>query len=347
MAMSNNLPIKIGIIGLGIASGGYLENYSKDPRTKIVGVADACEELLEKVSNQYNPKYVIKDYKELLSKDDIDLIVVATPHFLHHQMVIDSLKAGKDVICEKPLAMNAKQAEQMAETSKKTGKRLFVGLNMRTCNAFRTVQRLIKEGKIGKPFMAKIAYLGHEIDRLSDPNNWKGIWEKAGGGILVDGGYHVIDIMNMLFGEPKEIKALCGKCVVKTENKCEDNALIVMKYSDDFLAEITASFTVKGPCSKKEPTLGLELDVYGSEGSVSAKMFSHNGSGWQVSLVCDDKEGQIELDEFKPDNLSLHFIDCLTEGIEPIASPEDAVKVHKIVDEVYQQNNVGKYANHK
>ncbi len=86
----------------------------------------------------------------------------------------------------------------------------------------------------------------------------------------------------------------------------------------------------------------MSLEVFGSEGSIWTRLFSHNGKGWQTTLVSDDKEQQIELDDYKPDNLPLHFIDCLVNGKEPIASVQDAVKVHKIVDEVYRQTGVGK-----
>jgi len=265
------------------------------------------------------------------------MIVVGTPHFLHHQMVLDALEAGKDVICEKPLAMNEEQAREMIDKAKAMNKRLFVGLNMRTNAGFRTVEKALNEGTIGKVFLARISYLGHEIERLQDPNHWKGTLDKAGGGILLDGGYHVIDIMNMLFGEPKEVKAMCSKGVVQAENKGEDNAILLLEYPENILGEVTASFTVKGEKSKQEPTLGLRLDVFGTAGSISTQYYSHDGLGWRTTLVSDDEATELPLEPFSPDNLPTHFIDCLVGGQPPIVTAEDALNVQKIVDKAYAQ----------
>ena len=336
----NALPLRFGVIGAGVISGAYLENYAKDPRTEVVGIADTNGDLLGKAAKTYGIEQATDDYRELLENKKIDIIVVATPHFLHHPMVMDALEAGKDVLCEKPLAMNAAQAEEMIGKAKAKGKRLFVGLNMRTGAGFRTVEKVIQSGKIGRPFLSRISYFGHELERMQDPQHWKGSKDGAGGGVLLDGGYHVIDIMNMFFGEPQDVMAVCCKCVIKTENKCEDNAVLLIKYSEEMIGEVAASFTIKNARSKQEPTLRLRLEVYGTEGSVWAEYYSHDDLGWQTTLVSGDKSSQIPLQPFVPENIQLHFVDCLLDGTTPIVTAEDALRVHRIVDAAYAQSGI-------
>jgi predicted dehydrogenase len=195
----------------------------------------------------------------------------------------------------------------------------------------------MEKGKIGRPFLARIFYMGHEVERMQDPNNWKGTKDKAGGGVLLDGGYHVIDIMNMLFGLPQEVKGVCSKSVIDVPNKSEDNAILLVKYADNMFAEISASFTIKFQNSKKNPTLGIRLEVYGTEGSIWTEYLADPVAGWQTTLVSDDKKTHIPDQPFTPDNLPLHFIDCIVNGTEPIVTAEDALRVHEIVDDVYRQ----------
>lgn len=338
MLKTSTLPMGVGLIGTGIVSESYLKSYAKDPRTNLLGLSDINEEILQKTANTYNVRIAVTDYRELLGNDEVDLVIITTPHYLHHPMVIEALDVGKDVICEKPLALNAKQAQEMIDKAKAVNRQLFVGLNWRCVNAFRTVEKVMHDGKIGRPFMAKISYMGHEVERLQDENHWKGSKDKSGGGALLDGGYHAIDIMNMLFGLPQDIKGFCGKYVVKTFNKCEDNAILLFDYSADMIGEVSASFTTKLQGSKQSTTLGIRLEVYGTEGSIWTEYRTDTDLGWQMTLISDDKEIQIPLQTYSPNNLALHFVDCLVNGAKPIVTAEDALQVHKIIDAVYAQS---------
>ena len=149
--------VGIGIIGAGVISGQYLQPYSKDPRVGTLAIADTNTKLLEKISRQYDPVITASNYKELILNDKIDIIVVATPHFLHHPMVMQALDAGKHVICEKPLALDAIQAREMIDKAKKKNLHLLVGLNWRCNPQIRTVEKVINNGMIGQPFMGKIS----------------------------------------------------------------------------------------------------------------------------------------------------------------------------------------------
>jgi predicted dehydrogenase len=333
-------PLGVGIIGLGVIAGGYLELSQKDPRLKLAALADASQAAVDQTVAKFPAPLATTDYHALISSDTVDLVVVGTPHFLHHPMVIEALRAGKDVICEKPLAITAAEAEEMIDVARVCGRRLFVGLNMRTNPAFRTVQRAMQSGRLGDVFLARVCYLGHEIERMLDPKNWKGSIDKAGGGVLLDGGYHVIDVMNMLMGKPESVTAVCKRSVITTPNKAEDNAVVLLTYPGNRIGEVTASFTIKNQMSKQEPTLRLRLEAYGTEGSIWTEYCSHNGMGWVTTQVCDDREEQIPVEPFEPDYIARHYIDCLVDGIEPIVSAEDALEVQRIVDQAYRQSGI-------
>jgi predicted dehydrogenase len=186
--------------------------------------------------------------------------------------------------------------------------------------------------------MARISYLGNETKRMNDPNNRKGSYDKAGGGVLLDGGYHVLDLMNMYFGEPNQVRGVCSRAVVQATNKAEDNAIVTMAYDNGLLGEVTASFTVLGENSKGEATLRLRVDIFGTEGCLWAEYYSHNNLGWQVKLSTGDETIDLPVEPYEPSSLPTHFIDCLTNNTEPIVTAEDALRVQQIVDTVYEQN---------
>ena len=179
--------------------------------------------------------------------------------------------------------------------------------------------------------------MGHEIPRLKDPDNWKGTKAKAGGGVLLDGGYHVIDVMNMLFWSPTGIKAVSGQYVVKNADNGEDNALLLFEYPADLACVVSGSFTTKFANSKKGSTLAIRLEVYGTEGSIWAEYLADPKEGWQINLISSDEKQKIETIPYKPENLPVHFLDCIIDGTDPVVTAEDALKVHEIVDKVYWQ----------
>jgi predicted dehydrogenase len=335
-----NQTIGVGVIGLGIMGRGYTQVYSDDARTCVIAVADAVPQALQSIQQQHRIPLATTDYRQLVTHPQVDLVVVTTPHCDHFPMVMAALHAGKHVLCEKPLAVNADEARQMVELAETKQRSLFVGLNMRTSASFRTVQAAIKAGRIGKPFMARIAFLGNEITRMNDPHNWKGSFDKAGGGVLLDGGYHVIDIMNMLFGKPNHVRGVCSRSVVQAANKAEDNAIITMSYDGGLLGEVTASFTVLGENSNGEATLRLRLEVFGTAGNISAEYYSHDGKGWQVILSTADRSINLPIEPFEPSALPTHFIDCLVTGATPVVTAADALSVQEIVDQLYEANSL-------
>lgn len=335
-AKQNPHPLQAGLIGLGAIAGAYLETYRGDRRVELAALADTNEMLLRETAKRYEVPKTYTDWRRLVEDEPLDVVIVATPHFLHQPMVLAALEAGKHVICEKPLAMNTTEAQAMIDAADRAGRQLLVGLNMRTVGGFRSIERLIRSGRLGKIFLARIAYLGHEVERMLDPMNWKCSLDKAGGGILLDGGYHVIDVMNMLFGKVERVQGRCRQFVIDNPAKGEDNALVTLEYESGVLAEVTASFTIKLEESKQHPTLGLRLEVYGSEGS--AWVESRMPGGWRGRLIAEDTEQPLELESFQPDNIQRHFIDVLAEGAEPLVTAHDALAVQGIVDEVYAQN---------
>lgn len=186
--------LKIGIVGCGnIAMTKHLPNLSKfQDRCEIVAFCDVIPERAEQAKNQYgapNAK-VFTDYKALIL-EDLDAVHVCTPNRSHSEITIAALEAGKNVMCEKPMAINSKEAKAMVEAAERTGKLLTIGYQNRYRVDTLTLKDMAVNGELGDIYMAK----AHALRRRGIPT-WGVFTNKfeQGGGPLIDIGTHSLDI---------------------------------------------------------------------------------------------------------------------------------------------------------
>lgn len=198
--------LKIGLIGTGgIARGCHIPGYKSIPDDcEIVWACDINQELAQKTADEHEIPKVTADYHDVLADPEVDAVSITTPNKYHHQPTIDALKAGKHVLCEKPLAMNADECRDMCRAAKDSGKILQVALQMRFTGAARFMKEYIDGGKMGDIYYARAQALrrrgvpawGVFIDR-----------EQQGGGPLIDIGVHILDFTLFLMGYPKPVSA--------------------------------------------------------------------------------------------------------------------------------------------
>lgn len=198
--------LKIGIIGSGgIAQGCHMKGYESIPDLcEMVAVCDANPEIAKQAADKFGITRTYTDHREMLADPEIDAVSVATPNKYHKQPTIDALLAGKHVICEKPLGMNAEECREMCRTAKETGKILQVGLQSRFSGPLRFMKDYVDAGNMGHVYYARAQAL-----RRRGVPAW-GVFidkEKQGGGPLIDIGVHVLDLTLFLMGYPKPVSA--------------------------------------------------------------------------------------------------------------------------------------------
>ena len=185
--------LKVGIVGCGgIANAKHLPAIKKNGHFEIVAFCDLIEERAEKARKAYGTEdaRVYTDYQELV-KEDLDAVYVLTPNNAHAPVTIAALKAGKHVMCEKPMAKTYEEAKAMVETAKETGKILTIGYQNRYRGDSQYLKRACANGDLGEIYYAK----AHAIRRRAVPT-W-GVFldeEKQGGGPLIDIGTHALDL---------------------------------------------------------------------------------------------------------------------------------------------------------
>jgi UDP-N-acetylglucosamine 3-dehydrogenase len=241
------VPYKVGLIGAGAISRAHIEAYVRSQHVDAMAVADPDEKARTAVSERYGIiKKTYRDEQTLLSDESIAVVDICTPHHLHHRQAIAALQAGKHVIVEKPLALTLAQADEMIAEAAARDRRLFCALCQRMFPAHIRAKELIEEGEIGEPFLGIVNVLGDELVRMNDASNWKGDTEKAGGGALLDTGYHAIYMLQHFLGNATSVVASAQRLLVKPPNKADDTAAAVLEIGEGRMGCISVTYAATG-----------------------------------------------------------------------------------------------------
>lgn len=196
--------MKIAVIGCGnIANNAHIPAYMKNPEAEIVYFCDILPERAETAVEKYGCGKAVVDYKEVLADPQVEAVSVCTPNNVHAQIAIDALRAGKNVLCEKPAARTYEEALEMQKVQHETGKVLNIGVVNRFNDSVNRIRDYINEGKLGEIYHVYISFRAHRsIPGLGGAFTTKAI---AGGGALIDWGVHFLDIVMYCCGDPKPL----------------------------------------------------------------------------------------------------------------------------------------------
>lgn len=209
--------LKVGIVGCGfIARGKHLPALCKVPeRVEVTALCDIIKERADELNKIFvdGKAKVYTDYKEML-KLDLDAVYVCTPNISHSEITVAALNSGKNVMCEKPMAINSAEAQKMLDAQRKSGKLLTIGYQNRYRDDSRFLKKCCEENELGEIYFAK----AHAIRRRAVPT-W-GVFldkEKQGGGPLIDIGTHALDLALYNMNNYEPLYA-CGTTYHKLNN---------------------------------------------------------------------------------------------------------------------------------
>lgn len=345
--------LKVGIIGTGNISHFHLEGYKNDPEVEILALCDIIRERAEKKAEKYNvaSENVFTDYREMLKLEELDAVSICTPNNVHADAAICALNAKKHVLCEKPMAVNALQAEEMREAAKGNEKLLMIGFVRRFGNDTKVLKDFIDAGTMGDLYFGKASYLR----RSGCPGGWFGNKELAGGGPLIDLGVHMIDLLRYLMGNHRcesvygvtfdsiglrnNAAALKGYVSADQDGvfNVEDFASAIIRFSNKSAIHIETSFNL----NVKNDSTSFEIfgDKAGARISPGVEIFGEL-NGYPVDLT---PVGNTALDFNTVFNNEIsHFVDCILNGSACISPAKDGVELMKIIDAIYLSAKTGR-----
>ncbi|GEK88846.1 Predicted dehydrogenase [Alkalibacterium putridalgicola] len=233
--------LRVAIVGTGAIAPMHVEAYLEfSEEVKIVALCDIYPEKAEKMAAKYNlDSAIYDDHQDMLKNEEIDLVSVCTPPYVHAEIAINSMKAGSNTVVEKPMAASLKECDDMIETSEETGQTLSVISQNRFTNDYMKLKALLDEKVIGKILHTQVDSFWWRGNNYYDLW-WRGTWEKEGGGCTLNHAVHHLDIFKWLNGQPKEIRSVMSN-VAHDNAEVEDISIALGKYEDGSLATLTSS----------------------------------------------------------------------------------------------------------
>ena len=320
--------IKVGIIGAGgIAAGKHLPGHRKVEGVSVIAVCDIDEQRAKDLAKKHDIKHVFTDYNELVAMPEIDAVSVCTPNNFHAGPTIAALKAGKHVICEKPIAGNAIDGQAMVDAQKESGKVLQIGLQSRFGAGARTLRKLYEEGFFGDIYYARAVTIRRRGMGMTPTFIQKSI---SGGGPLIDIGVHERDVLLWMIGYPQPIEAF-GFTARKFGHRND----------------------VVHPWGKWDPTIfdveDFAMGTIRFEGDLTVTLetawASHvEGSG--TTFFIGDKAG--EMIDYEPELITGFlgefdsFHKAIREGLPSPVPAEEVLLTAKIFDAIYESARIGR-----
>ena len=361
-------PIGVGIIGAGdIANLTHIPGYKGLPgKARIVAVADVVDKVAEKVAKEHDIPMAFDNYDELLALEEVDAVSICTPPVAHRDATIAALEAGKHVLCEKPMAMNAAEAQEMVDAAERTGQLLAIGFQSRFSSEAQSLKRLIESGELGDIYYGRAVYNRRRgLPPRGSFHQFKG---QSGGGPLLDVGVHVLDLALWLMGHPKPVSVV-GSAYCKFGNRgdvyrggvlsqrshhgtwndkefeVEDFAVAMIKLDNGATLNLECSWALN--IAQDLQSIVLCGDEGGAELS-PLKIFKDDGHmliDWEPRSLADSAQRGSELSSAFIDMHAKsieNFVNAARGEGEPLVKPEQGLCVAQIVDAIYRSVDSGK-----
>lgn len=336
--------LKVGVIGVGAMGSGHLAMYEKNPRCEVVAICDKDEKWLEYCKREHDIRYGFLRPEEIVACEEVEAVSVCLPTVFHAPVTLAALESGKHVLCEKPPAMSAHEAQKMVDAAERSGKTFMFSFNQRLGADIQYLKRTIDEGHLGEVYhvhttwlrpMGMLPVLMH--DRVTGPYNRNWFCEKAmGGGVALDLGSHVTDLALYLMGFPK-LKQVTGRAYSKfgpvraaqngTIFDVEDHAVGFAEFENGASLQVEVSF---GSYVEREL---VAQSIFGDKGGAyreigaPLKLFSQESGAYTTVTPRLDSPYTPPMD---------YFVECVLDGKKPLIQPQEGVAVMQVLDGIRQ-----------
>ena len=336
--------VRVGLIGSQFVSTIHAEALKSVAHAEIAAVASPTEEHVRRFAARHDIPHVFTDYRKMLERDELDVVVLGLPNDLHAQATMDAAAAGKHVICEKPLCMNLSEADRMIAACRKADVKLMYAEELCFTPKYVRLKKLLDDGALGKPYLIK------QSEKHDGPHApWFWDVERSGGGVTLDMGCHAFEFFRWMLGKPRveSVYADMGVYVHGERTQGDDNSILIVRFENGVTCMAEESWAKKGGMDDR-------AEVYGSEGVAYADLLMGNAILTYSDVGYDyavEKAGTTrgwtftiyeELWNYGFPQEMAHFIDCIRHDKEPLETGEDGRAVLEMVFAAYGSAATGR-----
>jgi predicted dehydrogenase len=336
--------VKVGIIGSGFEADIHAESFRILPdEAEVVAVASPTPGNAERFARKHRLPRHFTDYRRMLAEADVEMVTIAAPNAFHAQMTMDAAKAGKHVVCEKPLCVTLEEADLMLETCRRQGVLLMYAEELYFTPKYVKAKQMADEGAFGKIYLVK------QTEKHFGPHApWFWDVQRSGGGVFMDMGCHGIAFCWWFLGRPKVKRVLChmGTYVHGDKTRGEDDCLCILDFENGAKGVVEDSWARRG---------GMEdrIEVYGEGGVTFADLhmgnalptYSEYGYGYAVEKAPSTKGWSWpvfeELWNYGFPQEMHHFARCARGKEQPQSTGEDGRFVQEVLYAGYQSAGLG------
>ena len=335
--------IGIGVIGVGM--GRDLVYVNRDPNTRfeVRGLCAATASKLERIANEDGIGFWTTDYRELVARDDVDVVMVMTRDHQHAEHCLAALRAGKHVVVTKPMVTSLADAVEIKCEAEERGLKLLVGETCRWYTSVLDLKRLYDDGDLGEVLFAEAHYI-HEIKDYFPLTPWR---VEVPQDFMYGGCCHPVDSLVWLLGDAEEVHCYANRGGL-SDYPIEDNFMLNMRFANGVMARVLGAYGMVQP---PYPMMGLA--IYGSKGTAVATFEDFKPCQLRVVL---DKFGTNEpmVTDYPADmegaygqgtavrNYMAHFEDCLVNDTTPSEDAREGVKTIAVLDAAWRSAKSGR-----
>jgi myo-inositol 2-dehydrogenase/D-chiro-inositol 1-dehydrogenase len=343
--MAKKATVKVGIIGSGFEAEIHAESFRIMPEeAEVVAVASPTPGHAEKFAQRFGIPRFFTDYRQLLAEKDIEMVTITAPNYLHAQMTIDLARAGKHVVCEKPLCITLEEADRMVDTCQRQGVLLLYAEELFFTPKYVKAKQMADDGAFGKVYLVK------QSEKHFGPHaDWFWNVDLSGGGVLMDMGCHGIAFCYWFLGRPaiKSVYCHLATHVHRDKTRGEDDSLCLIEFANGAVGVVEDSWARRG---------GMEdrIEVYGEGGLTFADLhmgnalptYSEYGYGYAVEKAPTTKGWTYpvfeELWNYGFPQEMRHFARCVRGQETPQVTGEDGRLVQEALYAAYQSAGSGR-----
>ena len=337
--------LRVGIIGLGMGKQ-HIQGYQTHPGADLVAVADLNNDRLQTVADEYKIPQRYLSAREMLDREHLDIVSIATPNKFHKPLSLAAFKAGCHVLCEKPMAMSAAEGREMINAAKKARKRLMINFSSRFMEQSWALKKQVETGILGDIYFARTVW--HRRRGLPGFGGWFGQKALSGGGPLIDLGVHRLDLALWMMGYPEPdwvmgstYNKIAAPLAKKARKKfdVEDFAAGFIKFKNGMSLEVEASWAAN--IAERE---FMETRLYGTMGGLVQRN-AGEGYNHEAEIFFERAGCHLDMKIHPPVPATKrsmhHFVECILKNTPHIATGEEGLIVMKLLDAIYLSSKKG------